>query len=133
MEEVKKKHFFRQWPEISQACDPENIKWKNLGTDFRLFRAAMVWIVALALVLVSLGGIVMLKNITKTYQSDFDLSSICPKKAVSKEKAWFDFQKLPQDRLGLMKCYCEPIFSEMGLDIVDLSFTEFQNKDGNPD
>jgi hypothetical protein len=30
-ESLEKKHFFKKWPNISKACEPDNIKWQNLG------------------------------------------------------------------------------------------------------
>ena len=29
--DLKKKHFFKRWPKVSTACEPDNIKWENLG------------------------------------------------------------------------------------------------------
>ena len=60
---MKKKHFFKKWPQLSVACDPDNIKWFNLGTNAkeRRVRACIVWLVAISLVIVSLIGIIYMK------------------------------------------------------------------------
>ena len=63
---MRKKHFFKKWPQLNIACDPDNIKWFNLGTtaNERRLRAAVVWAVAFLLIIVSLVGIIIMKNKT---------------------------------------------------------------------
>ena len=64
--ELKKKHFFKRWPNIEVACEPDNIKWFNLGTNARSrrARAALIWFIAILLIIASLIGIVFMKEKT---------------------------------------------------------------------
>ena len=64
--ELRKQHFFKKWLQVHEACDPENIQWKNLGTRARerRCRVGFIWIVAICLILLSLLGIVYMKDIT---------------------------------------------------------------------
>ena len=55
-EKYEKKHFFKQWPVITDPCNPENINWENIGYSrkWRRCRIGGVWLLAAILVLISL-------------------------------------------------------------------------------
>ena len=55
--ELKKKHFFKEWPDVHVACEPDNIKWENLGYSeiSTTIRKTIVWLVAICLVIASLS------------------------------------------------------------------------------
>lgn len=65
---MKRLHFFKRWPNVRVACDPDNINWFNLKTKLteRRIRSAIVWLIAIIIVLLSITGIVYFKNLANT-------------------------------------------------------------------
>jgi hypothetical protein len=72
---LAKKHIFKKWPNIQVACEPDNIRWENLGYSARTRRCRMgfVWLIAFALVFASLLGIVIMKDYTAELKEEFKL------------------------------------------------------------
>lgn len=62
-EELKKKHIFKKYPDISEACNPDNINWHNLGygKNYRNFMIMVNWLIAILMIAISLYGVVSLK------------------------------------------------------------------------
>jgi hypothetical protein len=60
---MRKKHFFMKWPKVEDACEPDNIKWQNLGFSARYRRSmsVIVWLIAIFLIICSLIGIIIFK------------------------------------------------------------------------
>lgn len=60
---MRRKHFFKKWPKVDEACEPDNIKWQNLGysAKYRRSMAILVWLIAIFLIVCSLIGIVIFK------------------------------------------------------------------------
>jgi hypothetical protein len=89
--EIRKKHIFEKWPKITTACEPDNIKWENLGYSQRSIRCRVgfVWLIAFALVFASLIGIVIMKNKTTELKKQFKMDLVCPSET-TKEQAWED-------------------------------------------
>lgn len=77
---IKKLHFFKKWPRIEEAMEPDNIKWDNLGATakYRRAMACMVWLIAIFLILCSLIGIVIFKVKTDELEKEFASDVICP-------------------------------------------------------
>jgi hypothetical protein len=125
--ELKKMHFFKKWPKINQASEPDNIKWENLGysNKSRNTRSCILWLIAIVLIIASLIGIVIMKNRTTELKQEFKLNVPCPE-TVSKEQAWSDMQLPEEFRTGLIACYCKPLLPKLALKIFDHEFTEFQ-------
>ena len=87
--------------------------------------------IAIAIVLASLLGIVLMKNKTDQLKEEFK-EAICPSET-SKADAWADMQ-LPQElRTGLIGCFCKPLLFKEKTKIFDFSFDEFNTTDGKPD
>jgi len=79
--ELKKLHLFKKWLSVDEACEPDNIKWENLGhtAKSRNFRICFTWFIALVLILISLGGIVLFKDISSDLKKEYNTdSTICP-------------------------------------------------------
>lgn len=78
--ELKKLHFFKRWPNIEVACEPDNIKWFNLGTNAaeRRIRAGIIWLIAILLICASLIGIVIMKEKTDELKKKFNTDFVCP-------------------------------------------------------
>jgi hypothetical protein len=95
--ELKRKYFFKQWPRITNACDPDNIKYENLGFSkkSRVCRISFVWLIAIIMLVLSLIGIVFMKNKTEELKKSFNTDVVCPK-VTTKEEAYFD-QQLDQN------------------------------------
>jgi hypothetical protein len=108
------KHIFKKWPKISRACEPDNIKWENLGYSQKSVRCRMmiVWLIAFALVFISLIGIVLMKNKTTELKKEYKLDILCPLNT-TKVEAWDDMQLKKEDRLGLITCYCKPLITTL--------------------
>lgn len=117
------------------ACEPDNIKWENLGYSkkSRRIRALIVWLIAIGLIVASLIGIVIMKNKTTELKEEFKLGIKCPKKETTQLAAWTDMQLDKDDRTGLMTCYCKPKLFELNFGIYDLSFEDFTKADGSSD
>ena len=127
---MKKKHFFKRWPTIEVACEPDNIKWFNLGTNARSrrMRACLIWFIAILLICASLIGIVFMKEKTDELKKKFNTDFVCPD-GVTKEVAWEDQIKPEDKRIGLMHCYCIEQAKVNTKGFLDISFDtkEFNN------
>lgn len=60
---MKKRHFFKKWLTIEDACTPDNIIWSHLGysASTRNIMAFINWTIAIILMVASLGGMVYFK------------------------------------------------------------------------
>lgn len=135
---MRKKHFFKKWPELSIACDPDNIKWFNLGTSARerRVRATIVWIVAFFLVILSLIGIIIMKNKTIELKAEFNNSYNCEIQQEDddsmdayKSLALADQMLGVKERLGLMHCYCQDFQKKSGtVDMLKVEFSIVNDK-----
>jgi len=109
--DFQRKHIFKNWPDISRACTPDNIKWEHLGysRNSRRWRGCCTWFVAMILILLSIVGVILMKNKTVELKAQFNSNVVCPadsRSAAFKKAAWADQQEVPAERLGLMHCYC---------------------------
>lgn len=61
--ELKRLHFFKKWLKVSEAIEPDNIKWENLGykKTYRKSMVAINWLVAIVILFVSMLLIVLFK------------------------------------------------------------------------
>lgn len=77
---MRRLHFFKKWPKIEEACEPDNIKWTNLGysAKYRRSMSCFVWFVAIFLIICSLIGIVIFKVQTTKLEEEFKSDVICP-------------------------------------------------------
>ena len=74
-------HIFKEWPKVEEACEPDNIKWENLGYSKknRRLRMCINWLISIGLILLSLIGIVYMKDLAKDYKEKYDSEDIiCP-------------------------------------------------------
>ena len=110
------------------ACEPDNIKWENIGYSKRQrrCRAAIVWFIAILLIVASLIGIVIMKNKTTELKKEYKTDMPCPLD-VSKSMAWNDEQLDQLSKEGLMSCYCKPLLTSLNVGIYDHSFLEYVN------
>lgn len=92
-EEMKKLYFFKKWPTVNVASEPDNIKWANLRYPLRArcCRQSIIWFIAVLLVFLSLIGIVIMKNETTVLRKKFKSDTVCPNNT-TKEQAWMDHQ-----------------------------------------
>ena len=84
-EEMEKKHLFKAWPVVEVACEPDNIKWENLGysKNARRCRICFNWMIALILLIMSFVGIVILKIEVKKLKEKYNSDGlVCPKNIV---------------------------------------------------
>ena len=133
---LKKKHFFRKWLQVEEACLPDNIKWENLGTSARerRMRSCVNWTIAFILIVLSLIGIVIMKNYSMELKREFNTDIQCPKDSVLlKEEAYYDQQKNISDRIGYMHCYCmdhmKVEYKKGNFKALEVLFTEFDATD----
>jgi len=80
---LKKKHFFKNWLRVEEACLPDNIRWENLGTSAseRRARSCVNWTIAFILIILSLIGIVIMKNKSVELKREYNTDIQCPKNA----------------------------------------------------
>jgi hypothetical protein len=84
--DILKMHFFKKWPEIMNADNPNNIKWNNIGVTKaeRGLRMCGVWMVAILILLGSLLFFVFV-NTGKVY-----IKGLSGKTALSCPKVYLD-------------------------------------------
>lgn len=126
------KHFFKRWPRIDSACEPDNIKWGNQNvTEFAIFlRSLFIKILSFIIIVACLVGVVTLKNMGDKITEQNSLDVVCSG-LPSKAMAHADIVK-KTDREGLMTCFCLPQFQEDFVSAYAIDFSEFEN-DGLPD
>ena len=112
---LKKKYFFKKWPEVQRADDPDNIKWENLGVSSfsRRIRVCITWLIALCLILGTLLGIIFMKDWASELKENYSSNTvICPEGVDElrlKQLAWNDQHNPPDQRTGIMHCYCSTL------------------------
>ena len=111
-EAIRKKHLFKKWPKVTEACTPDNIKWENLSYSAanRTLRVGVNWIAAVILIVLSLAAIVVMKEKTAALKKEYNTDIVCPvvtTTAALKASAYADQQKEASERVGLMHCYCK--------------------------
>lgn len=127
---LKKKHFFKKWITIDDACQPDNIIWAHLGysSGTRNFMAALNWTIAIILMVASLLGMVYFKVKTDELKGDFSNDYVCPKDSLSddfKLMTYNDQIKDNDERLGLLHCFCAASASKDPKNILSVNFSEF--------
>jgi hypothetical protein len=77
---IERLKFKGKWLKVVEACDPDNIKWQNLGYSgkYRRTMSCLVWLIAVVLILISLIGIVIFKEQTDRLEKKFASDVICP-------------------------------------------------------
>mmetsp|Transcript_28134 Transcript_28134/g.42552 ORF Transcript_28134/g.42552 Transcript_28134/m.42552 type:complete len:292 (-) Transcript_28134:1600-2475(-) len=105
-ESLKKRYFYDKWLKVDKACQPDEIKWENIGYSLsnRRCRRVLIHLVALLLVVVGLCGLLYTKSEADDFQTTYDPHLNCPD-TVSKEEAFNDEMKA-EAKIGLMHCYC---------------------------
>lgn len=60
---IRDTYFFQSWLKVSKACLPDEIQWQNIGYSgsSRRMRKALIWILALALVVLGVYGVIWMK------------------------------------------------------------------------
>lgn len=95
--ELEKKHIFKNYPVITESCQPDNINWQNLGygNAYRQLMVACNWLIAIIMIAISLAFIVWLKQETIRLKKEYNIDVNCPADSGSgdfKEIAWTDQQ-----------------------------------------
>lgn len=94
-EELKKKYIFKRFPEITDACQPDNINWQNLGYGnvFRSFMKVVNWLIAIIMLAISLYLVILLKQEVTRLKKEFNINVVCPQQSGTdqfKTIAWED-------------------------------------------
>lgn len=77
-------------------------------------RKLVIWLIALALIVLGMIGVVNMKYQTDSLKDDYQTQINCPEE-VLKVQAYIDQQKQPpSSRQGLMHCYCLKEFKSKG-------------------
>ena len=91
--------------------------------------SAIVWLIAIFLIVISLIGIVLFKIKTDELKREFNVSVECPSTILEmKEDAFFDYILPKEERIGYMHCYCLEQYKTNLLEATKIDFSEF--KDG---
>ena len=69
---------------------------------------AFNWIVAITLIMISMIGMILFKAKSDELQREYSVNLICPQDILNMKKNAYDDQVLenPDERIGLMHCYC---------------------------
>jgi len=130
---LKKKHLFGKWPGVSVAGLPDNIKWENLGytAKERRCRAGFSWLIALVLMIISIGGMLIFKQQTEELKENFNTDVACPEDSLSlKEDAYYDYtNRTSENQLGLMHCYCFAYALKFNIEVLNVQFTDINETD----
>lgn len=128
--EYKRMYFFKQWPEIEVACEPDNIQWKNLSTSSfsRSVRVALMWVFAVFMLICSVTAIVFMKTKITELKEIYKTGITC-EKGMEKYEAWKDqVYSHPARRKGYISCYCQDILNAYGFEALNMPFNEFFNE-----
>ena len=127
---LREKYFYQRWLKISKACEPDEIKWENIGSSgrSRLTRKLIIWIVALAMIAAGILGLVYMKYKADALKEEFQTSIDCPE-SITKELAYVDQRKEPNRRVGLMHCYCLEQFKSSPTAALEILFTDIDEDD----
>jgi hypothetical protein len=84
------------------------------------------WIVAITLIVISMIGMIMFKAKSDELSREYSVNYICPEDSLEIKKEAYEDQVLqnPEDRLGLMHCFCYQYVIEFGS--VNVNFSEFE-------
>ena len=104
---------------MNKACLPDEIIWENIGySGFdRMVRKVAIWMIAITMCILGVWGVVHLKFVRDQLVNSvegFKTTIDCPQ-SVTKIQAWYDHQKDPEKRVGLMHCYCLDLQRKGGL------------------
>ena len=71
--ELKEKFFYGRWMNYSQACEPDEIQWENLGypARSRMTRRCCSWVIAFAMIFVGILGLVSLNYYADSLNEEF--------------------------------------------------------------
>lgn len=106
--QIMSRHFFKRWPTVAVAPEPDNIKWPNLKytKNQRRCRSSVIWLIALLLTFFSMLAIVYMKDETIKLKRKFKTKPVCEPE-ITKRTAWLDIN-LPSDKQeGEMSCFCK--------------------------
>lgn len=123
--ELKRKHFFKIWPEVKIAVQPDFINWNNVGSTGkeRFCWSLFSWSVAVLLMIIAIFLIVMFKSKRDSLKNEFGSGDSCPTDVISlKELAYSNFIA---GEKSLLSCFCKASFSELGPEASNISFQEF--------
>lgn len=101
---------------MSKACLPDEIKWENIGYGAcnRRIRKCFIWLIAIIMIMVGILGVIIMKVKSDDMKEEFKTQIACPEDQstsfADKEAAYHDYAKAPEQRLGLMHCYCYAVY-----------------------
>ena len=118
--------FYGRWLEVTEACEPEEIKWENLAASENniCLRKTLINIFVLAMVIACTIGMLVFKVYSQREDVvSFNMKKTCPA-VVQKKQAYEAYVK---SDTSLMHCYC---MSEMSRDF--FGFRQVKFTDLNP-
>lgn len=80
MEKYLKRYFEGEWLEVSAAGLPDQILWQNIGVSSfsRRIRKVVNWLVAIALIIIGIFGVVYFKYKSDVLKEEFQTEISCP-------------------------------------------------------
>jgi hypothetical protein len=115
---LKQRGFLR----VNTTVDPQILIWENLGLpqSYHMKQHILGFIVVFAIMAISFSGQYYLSNIEKDLV-DMARSDCSGESQYDIDKAFGDYYAAPQQRQGLMNCYCQQMYDkyqEAGLKII---------------
>ena len=99
-----------------------------------MIRKLVIWTIAIMMCILGVWGVVHLKFVRDQLVDSvegFKTTIECPQ-SVAKIQAWYDHQKKPEKRVGLMHCYCldlqrhaSPLFEDSFSDIASTADEQY--------
>lgn len=123
--------FLNRWLTVVSPSAPSQIQWRNIiySECNRATRTVIVWIFAVAVILVAFYGMVLFKDYNDYLISGVGLGTKCPPETVTIDVALEDWKKPYKQRQGLTHCYCLSIYNEEGS--IDSTVELFQELDSS--
>lgn len=111
------------------ACQPDNIKWENLGVSGfqRSIRSWMISLAALIILVIAMYGIITFKQKTAELKERYDTDFVCPDMSIDfKQIAYNDYQS---GQTGMMHCYCFDVMLKNYTKVIKVDFSEFHTEE----
>lgn len=126
---IAKKYFNNKWIKVTNSDQPDEINYQNVGysTLNRRIRKLIIWLIAIALIIAGMIGVVYFKLKSDELKQQFNTTITCPEGTISKKDAWIDQNKLPADRVGMMHCFCMQELKKDPTKYLKTDFKEFEN------
>lgn len=106
-------YFMGKWPEVQQACEPDQIYWDNLGYRGanRLLRHVFIWFITMTIIMFTIYAITIMSNVLQKLNNHINTDGICTGKTFTAKQAYQDYT-IRNDDEGKMNCFCSEMLRD---------------------